>query len=271
MTECMETTTQDIIQCTTNVSLTTTGPKCAWITALTYDSDQEERNDEAHDVKLLMREWNNLNVEKELIDRTTFSGNDSENESADESSNNYLSSEIESDNFSAKEDICSCTEIADNSDIDEDDVNTVHIGIEQADAVCIKLDDLIACGKIQRDRIFYKCLSAVFEIMYHPYHEYYREVVQFFNIITFLGGRGTTNFIHGKMNIGDGRNSHVDGSKEKKIILGVPSESVCRKYQAAPDCGIIGSLSLAFVELVGDSSILHLIETEALKPAMVQL
>ncbi len=176
-----------------------------------------------------------------------------------------MSSEIESNDFSEEKDICSCTEIVNNSDVDEDDVKTVHIGIEQADAICIKLNDLIACGKIKRDRIFYKYLSDVVEIMYHPYHEY-REVVEFLNTITYLGGRRTTNFIRGPMNIGDGRNSHADGAKDKKIHVGGPSESVCRKYQAGytPDSGIIGSLSHAFIKLVGDSSVSHLIETEGL-------
>ena len=88
--------------------------------------------------------------------------------------------------------------------------------------------------------------------MYHPYHEYDREVVKFFNTITYLGGRRTTNFICGPMNIGDGRNSHADDAKDKKLNLGGPSEPVCRKYQAGytPDSGIIGSLSNAFIELV---------------------
>ncbi len=82
-------------------------------------------------------------ISLELIDKTIFLRNDSENESADEPSDNYLSSEIESNDFSEEEDICSCTEIVKERDIDEDYVKSVYIGIKQADAVCIKLNDLI--------------------------------------------------------------------------------------------------------------------------------
>lgn len=47
--------------------------------------------------------------------------------------------------------VCSCSEVdhvlSDDS-IDEDDLFTVHIGIEQADPVCVKLQDLLRQGKI---------------------------------------------------------------------------------------------------------------------------
>ncbi len=88
-----------------------------------------------------------------------------------------------------------------NSDIDEDDVKTVHIGIEQADVICINLNDLITCGKIKRNCNFYKFLPDVVEIMYHPYHEYDLEVLEFFNTITNLGGRRITNFIRRPINM----------------------------------------------------------------------
>ena len=68
------------------------------------------------------------------------------------------------------------------------------------------------------------------------------------------------------MHLGDRRNSHADCAKDNKMNLGGPSESVCRKYQAGyiPDSGIIGSVSHAFIELVWDSNVSHLIETEGL-------
>ena len=59
--------------------------------------------------------------------------------------------------------------------------------------------------------------------MYNPFQEYDREVVEFFNTITYLGGKRTACFIRGPTNLGDGRNSLV----EKKMNLGGLSESVC--------------------------------------------
>lgn len=128
--------------------------------------------------------------------------------------------------------------------IDEDDLITVHIGIKQADPVCVKLQDLIRRGKISKERIFYKYLNDVLEIVYNPFHEYDQEVVEFFNTITYLGGKRTTCLIRGPMNLGDGRNSHLN-LKDKKMNIGGPSESVCAKYQAGytPESGVIKPLS----------------------------
>ena len=131
--------------------------------------------------------------------------------------------------------------------------STVFVGIEQADSVCIKLNELIREGKVQRDKIFYKYLKDVVEIIFDRFHDYDREVIEFFNTITYLGGRRTSFFIRGPMNLGDERNSH--GLKEKRMNLGGPYESVCRKYQAGytPDSGILKALSLAFNEIPNDT------------------
>ena len=69
-------------------------------------------------------------------------------------------------------------------------------GIEQADPVCVKLDELIRRGIISREKIFYfyRYLRDIVEIFIDPRHEYDPEVVEFFNSITYLGGRRTTNF-----------------------------------------------------------------------------
>ncbi len=84
--------------------------------------------------------------------------------------------------------------------------------------------------------------------MYNPFHEYDRDVVEFFNTITYLGGRRTACFIRGPMNIGDGKGAHQ--STDKRMNLGGPSQSVRRKYQAGYtlESGIIKSLSTAFLE-----------------------
>lgn len=67
------------------------------------------------------------------------------------------------------------------------------------------------------------------------------------------------------MNIGDGRNSHVNLA-DKKMNLGGPSESVCAKYQAGytPESGIIKPLSLGHMELLKNSQARSLIETTKL-------
>ena len=160
---------------------------------------------------------------------------------------------------------CSCNpgdeEVVSDDSIDADDLFTVYIGIEEADPVCIKIQDLLRRGKISKDRIFYKYLNDVLEVMYNPFHPYDEEVVEFFNTMTYLGGRRTACFIRGPMNMGDGRNSHVRLS-EKKMNLGGPSESVCAKYQAGytPQSGVIKPLSLGHMALLKNSQAKPLIE-----------
>lgn len=44
--------------------------------------------------------------------------------------------------------------------------------------------------------------------MYDPFHPYDREVIEFFNTLTYLGGKAKTCFIRGPMNLGDGKDSH---------------------------------------------------------------
>ncbi len=145
--------------------------------------------------------------------------------------------------------------------VDPDDLFTVDVAVENADPLCIKIQDLIHRGKISKDKFFYKYLSDVVEIMYNPFHEYDREVVEFFNTITYLGGRRTACFIRGPMNLGDGRNSHVSLT-EKKMNLGGPSETICAKYQAGytPESGIIKPLSLGHIELLKNSEAKPLVE-----------
>lgn len=63
--------------------------------------------------------------------------------------------------------------------VDVDNLYTVYVGLEEADPVCVKLQDLLRKGKISKDKIFYKYLSDVLEIMYNPFHEYDQEVFEF--------------------------------------------------------------------------------------------
>lgn len=71
----------------------------------------------------------------------------------------------------------------------------IAIGVESADPVCVKLNELIRRGKMSKERIFYKYLQDVVEFYYDPRHEYSEDVVEFFNTLSYLGGRRTTNMI----------------------------------------------------------------------------
>lgn len=140
------------------------------------------------------------------------------------------------------------------------------MGVETADPLCVKLNDLIRRGKISKEIILYRYLNDVVEIMYNPFHEYDREVVEFFNTITYLGGKRIANFIRGPMNLGDGQHSHLSQEKEKKINLGGPSESLIQKSQAGytSESGVIKPLSLGHIELLKDSGAKPLIKTSNL-------
>lgn len=195
-----------------------------------------------------------------------FSNEDREGDDSTDNDDGQLDdSDKESDSVEA----CSCSlderEVQSDDSIDADDLFTVYVGIEEADPVCIKIQDLIRRGKISRERILYKYLNDVLEVMYNPFHQYDQEVVEFFNTITYLGGRRTTCFIRGPMNLGDGRNSHARLS-EKKMNLGGPSESVCAKYQAGytPESGVIKPLSLGHMTLLKNSEAKPLIATPKL-------
>ena len=77
---------------------------------------------------------------------------------SDSSEDHLKDSELESD--LDEDDVlemcsCSCDETVCDSDIDEDDLKTVYVGIDEADSLCIKLTELIKRGKIQKERIFF--------------------------------------------------------------------------------------------------------------------
>ena len=104
----------------------------------------------------------------------------------------------------------------------------VAVGVENADPVCVKLNDLIQRGKVSKDQILYKYLKDVIEVYYDPRHEYDKEVIEFFNTLSYLGGRRTTNMIRGPMFAGQGRGS-VHDTENCRMNLGDPSEETCRK------------------------------------------
>ena len=101
-------------------------------------------------------------------------------------------------------------------------------GVEEADPVCVKIQDLLRQGKLSKESIFDKYLNDVLEIMYNPFHEYDRKVVEFFNTITYLGGKRTTCFVRGPMNLGDSRNSHMKLTDKRMNLGGIFGICLCQ-------------------------------------------
>ena len=83
------------------------------------------------------------------------------------------------------------------SDIDQEQRQTLLVTAEQVDPVCVKLNELLRRGKIDKKHIFYKYLNDVLEIFFDPFHSYDKDVIEFFNSITYLGGRIVKNFDKG--------------------------------------------------------------------------
>lgn len=164
-------------------------------------------------------------------------------------------SSVSSEPYVSELDMTSSEEEVQFDDHDEE-WRLVAIGVEEADQVCVKLNDLIRRGVVTKDRIFYKYLQDVIEIFYDPRHEYDQEVVEFFNTITYLGGRRTANMIRGPMCQGEGRGCFHDPATMKMNLDG-PSDETCRKQQAGYTCksGVIKSLSQAFLKLSSDAGI----------------
>ena len=103
-------------------------------------------------------------------------------------------------------------------------------------------------GKFRRT-IFYKFMNDVVQIMHDPFHPHDRDVIDFFNTITYLSGKATTCFIRSPKNLVDRRDSHR--MKEKKMNLGGPKESVCREQgQLYNRSGCYKSFVSFFIKLV---------------------
>ena len=136
------------------------------------------------------------------------------------------------------------------SECQDKDWRLVAVGVENADPVCVKLNDLIQRGKVSKNQILYKHLKDVIEMYYDPRHEYDKEVIEFFNTLSYLGGRRTTNMIRGPMFAGEGRGSFHSTDK-CRINLGGPSEETCRKQQAGytTKSGVMKTLSETFLKL----------------------
>ncbi|CAB3990305.1 Hypothetical predicted protein [Paramuricea clavata] len=136
------------------------------------------------------------------------------------------------------------------ADTDEDE-RWIAYGVQRADPLCYKFDDLVRKGLIDKNGILYKYLTDVVEIFYDRCHQYDGDVVEFFNSIRHLGGRRTVNFIRGPMHIGQGKRGSAQPKETCKMNLGGPSETVCNKAQAGytVKSGVIKPMSLAHLTL----------------------
>ena len=107
---------------------------------------------------------------------------------------------------------------------------TYPIALDQADDVCLKLNDLIQRGLVSRDRIMYKYLRDTVYFLIDPNHQYHEEVVEFFNTIEHLGGESTVNFVRGPMFHGTGKGG-VKKPEEANPNLGGPSKPTRQKMK----------------------------------------
>ena len=76
--------------------------------------------------------------------------------------------------------------------------------MEQADTVCIKLNEFIKSGVVHRDRILYKFLCDTVHSLTDPNHRYDENVIHLYNSIEYLGGESVVN-IRGPMYYGTGK------------------------------------------------------------------
>jgi hypothetical protein len=103
--------------------------------------------------------------------------------------------------------------------------------IEQADQMCIRLNQLIHEGVISKEKILYKFLENVIENLFDANHEWDKDVVEFYNTLKYLGGERVVNFIRGPMHSGTGKG----GTKTKdtaSLNLGGPSKTTRQKNKS---------------------------------------
>ena len=96
-----------------------------------------------------------------------------------------------------------------------------------------------------------KFLKGELEVYYDPLHECDNYVIEFFNSITYLGGRKVACFIRGPMNYKEGRGSHLNTNNKKGMNMGGPSYKTCLKYQSgyANEAGVWEPISLRQLHL----------------------
>ena len=104
------------------------------------------------------------------------------------------------------------------------------------------------------------------EVYYDPLHKYDKDVIEFFNSITYLGGRKVACFIRGPINCKEGRGSHLNTNNEKRMNLGGPAYKTCLKHQAGytNEPGVWKPLSLGHLSLLQILNSLPVLKTDEL-------
>lgn len=88
------------------------------------------------------------------------------------------------------------------SKVSEPDIFPISLPAD--DDKCIKLDSQIQTDIIPKDKIMYKYLKDMVEVLKYD-HGYDPEVIEFFNTIEYLAGGRTVSFLRGLMYHGKGR------------------------------------------------------------------
>ena len=124
------------------------------------------------------------------------------------------------------------------------------LALDNADPMCRRLNELIASGKIPKDRILYKFLDDITNVLINPNHPYDEDVLEFFNSVQYLGGKRTVNFIRGPMLTGTGQQG-MRHELTPKINLGGPARTTRHKVSPGytTDSGIIKPWLATFIEL----------------------
>lgn len=104
------------------------------------------------------------------------------------------------------------------------------------------------------------------EVYYDPLHKYDKDVIEFFNSITYLGGRKVACFIRGPINCKEGKGSHLNTNNEKRMNLGGPAYKTCLKHQAGytNEPGVWKPLSLGHLSLLQIFNSLPVLKTDEL-------
>lgn len=104
------------------------------------------------------------------------------------------------------------------------------------------------------------------KVYYDPPNKYDKDVIEFFNSITYLGGRKVACFIRGPINCKEGRGSHLNTNNEKRLNLGGPAYKTCLKHQAGytNEPGVWKPLSLGHLSLLQIFNSLPVLKTDEL-------
>ena len=130
------------------------------------------------------------------MESSDISDEESKSESLNGTSNEAIDAKIIDLDEQRNNECIQTTSIQPSSD-DNNDWQVLITSIAQAGPVVSKLECLIKEGRITRDRIFYRYLHDTVVMFYNTRHQYQTDVVKFFSTITYLGGRGTFNFVKG--------------------------------------------------------------------------